>query len=262
MLQQGRTRLGWRRGARLCALAATAACLGPALAAEPAPAPESAAEAVDIEADDEVAFPLKAILESELRFVQKVCSPTPGQMAALRAVGEQSRKELARLLSQEPAAKVAYLDPTGRITGALRRQAESLLPAEAVARYREELSARSTFNNEAAIRLLLVQLDQHLAFSTEQDDQAVERLRGRGLGKWEQSPWIINESGMSAWLPQSVLNPVLSAHQIRMWKLLQEPARATPGPLDGPLAGIEVFIDLLEIEDLPDYLKFFAGEAP
>jgi hypothetical protein len=162
---------------------------------------------------------LRLILQVELRFLKKVCAPTPEQMQQLRQEGLKQLEDTAHALqldgrgTNDPRRLVQE-----QLAGAVR---STLSPAQA-ARYEAEIQKRTANLRQVCARNLVVALDQEL-FLTEFQRQ---KLCAELAGNWDDS-WTMmvvqGSAGNAVWLPNvpdELIVPYLDAEQRLLWNTL------------------------------------------
>jgi hypothetical protein len=163
---------------------------------------------------------LRLILQVELRFLKKVCAPTPEQMQQLRQEGLKQLEETAKAI-QLNGMRGSY-DPRRLVQEPLAGVVRSTLSPAQAARYEAEIQKRTANLRQVCARNLVVALDQEL-FLTEFQRQ---KLCAELAGNWDDS-WTMmvvqGSAGNAVWLPNvpdELIVPYLDAEQRLLWNTL------------------------------------------
>lgn len=135
--------------------------------AQPAPAVEAVAEDVPADFENQFTPLLNKLLTAELHFAHKVCRLNAEQLDKLREVGRAKVAAIAKTYGQQQNQHQSSEWPDAReiLTDAFQEQLDALLPADAAARYREEIAARREARQEAAREMILVLLDRRVSLT-------------------------------------------------------------------------------------------------
>ena len=162
---------------------------------------------------------LKKILNTEIHFVRKVCRPNKEQLEAIHAAGMAAigniAQECARL--QQKNVHGQWPDARKQVADALMKKVEEALPAETVARYKQEMAARAEGRKSAALGMMMVSLDRKLMFSPQQFEKARETVDKNWEDKWSRNLQVFGYDDYAPRPPQSVLGPLLNETQQEIW---------------------------------------------
>jgi hypothetical protein len=187
-------------------------------------APENAAarrERIIRNFDYEAVKQLEPVLRIEVRFMTKICGPTPQQVEQLK---QDRPKQLAEIAQELRARDFNLDDPWEKLHHVARRVVQekvaawvraNLSPAEA-ARYEAETQKRCANIHEVCARSLVADLDRLLFLSHQQRDKLERELAAHWDDKWT-STFVI---GSCPKIPDELLVSYLDSQQQARWKNL------------------------------------------
>ena len=124
----------------------------------------------------------------ELYYVEKICQPDAAQMEHLKGAVSKAAAELALdYAKSERAGRAAFqwTAPRPYFAEAIASAADEVLPAEAVARYREEVEAREQAFQDAGQRMIVRGIDRRVTLRPDQ----YEPLREAVAGAWDSGQY-------------------------------------------------------------------------
>lgn len=171
----------------------------------------------------------RALLATELRFIDRVCHPSPPERAALEAAG----REGLRLLVEDYAEKqvrmeqwfmrlgnnVEWPDPREGVPAALLKAAEATLAPEVARRYRLALEERAASRKRATILYLVAKIDKKLRLSAEQRRRLVEVVSSSWQDSWSRRlEYLHYGDDYVPILPEEQVASLLSEGQLARWQ--------------------------------------------
>lgn len=200
---------------------------------EPAPLLGSPADAVAAARAMDIAKfqpqqTLTPIMRAELHRLNAVYELTPEQKRDARRAAERALDrtvaELAKALRGwngwlPPGCKT--LDPRVLYRQQLEQSIQEILPSVSLDRYREEMQSRTAAHREAAVRNLMVILEERLVLSVKQREQIGAALLADWHDVWcptsESIPFLENPFPA---LPEEYVVPYLNESQITLWRMI------------------------------------------
>jgi len=168
------------------------------------------------------------LLTTELRFIEKVCQPSPEELKTVKAAGEESLKltvtEYVRLqikleqsgyrFREEPE----WPNPRKRILDALAQSVRHALAAEKVKRYEQELQSRAAARKRSTVSYTIAKLDRDLHLSPDQRERLSAILLSTWQEEWAQNLEILQHGDRyMPPLPDDQVAPILSEAQKGFW---------------------------------------------
>lgn len=177
----------------------------------------------------------------EVYLLHKCCNLTGEQIQQLNDAGENEIKRLFKdRRGQNPAAAqlrengIVRILPNGRrvnkipldsrssIRLAISKTADSILPAEKLASYKEEVEKRDLSRKRASIQMIVARIDRDLSFTTEQREKLTEVLI-KSLNSTEYNApeeIMLNNQQQVPPLPPKLIEPLLTESQKTAWRRL------------------------------------------
>lgn len=173
---------------------------------------------------------LRGIVSAELRFVRTVCQPTPEQaellVAAAKGAGEQAIKKLAAQQAQMQRGIAAnqHANPSAIVAEGLAKAVAEHLPSEQAAAYENQLQERAAARKEAALKLLVADIDREVLLTSEQRDAIRQALLEHWDDRWtNHMEYFIYGPDYVPKVPDGLVLPSLTDWQKDVWKQTQRP---------------------------------------
>ncbi len=182
---------------------------------------------------------LRPAMLAELHFIGAACSPTKEQRAALAREGDRLLKEgtreyvRAQFQMSRGGGVSPPTDPRKLVAKGLAEVVKATFPAEAVARYQQEVDARAAALKECSLRNLVANLDEELLLDAGQRAKISETLAANWDEAWSWSPEAIlyNNNQTFPNVPKLVV-PVLSPAQKVAWEKMPKHSGQSWGNLN------------------------------
>ncbi len=179
---------------------------------------------------------LRGIVSAELRFVRTVCQPTPEQaellVAAAKDAGERAIKKLAAQQAQMQRGIEAHQDasPSAIVAEGLAEAVAEHLPSEKAAAYENQLKERAAARKEAALKLLVAEIDREVLLTTEQRAAICQALSEHWEDRWtHRMEYFIYGPEYLPRVPDGLVLPNLTDWQKDVWKQTQRPQHTVWG---------------------------------
>jgi hypothetical protein len=163
---------------------------------------------------------LRLILQVELRFLKKVCAPTPEQMQQLRQEGLKQLEEMAKAIKRNGMRGTD--DPRRMVQEQLAEVVRSTLSPAQTARYETEIQKRTANLRQVCARNLVVALDQELFLTEFQRQKLCAELAINWDDSWTMTV-VQGSVGNPGWVPtvpDELIVPYLDAEQRLLWNTL------------------------------------------
>ena len=199
---------------------------GQAVAVEP-PAVEAAiGVAIDVafdepqaRANDPFGAPLRRLLTAEIHFLRKIIALDEDQLALVRETG---RAQVAALAAEFAAAQnqgqASNLpDPRERITGAIAKVLDEVVPGDRAARYRTEVAARFAARKQAALAMMMTIIDRKVGLTAKQHDEISAAISSSWQEPWSRQMYQYLYEDYAPLPDSSLLDSFFDEHQKRVW---------------------------------------------
>jgi hypothetical protein len=181
-----------------------------ALALPPVLRPGFAAERFRAAGRPQLAVMLKPLIEAELLFVKKVCTPSKEELGQIRKDAE------------------AYIDSTSPgtvstasnfVRASFHEVLDKHLSRAKAELYRAECEKRKTFERQACVHTLVAQLDRDLCLSTAQREAISKSLAAKWDDSWDALIELVAVEGtrLLPQIPDDLIEPHLESPQLEIW---------------------------------------------
>ncbi|MEZ5941990.1 MAG: hypothetical protein R3C18_11400 [Planctomycetaceae bacterium] len=180
-----------------------------------------AEEEVDPEFSNEFTGILTQVLNSELFYVYKVCTPNEAQLNSLRAAGKleiaRIAKEYGRLQAKNRNGNWAeWPNARERIGNVFVAILKEQLPEETVGNYQREMAARLDAQRAAARGMMMNVLDDRVYLSNEQAISLDQKLSEQWNDEWSRNLMVFSYPQYSPRPDASLLKDVLDEQQVKL----------------------------------------------
>jgi hypothetical protein len=158
----------------------------------------------------QLAVTLKPLIEAELLFVKKVCTPSKEELG-------QIRRGVENYLDTTNPGTVSTA--TGFVRDSLDELVEKQLSRAKVDLYRAECEKRKAFERQACAHTLVAQLDRELCLSTAQREAISRSLAAKWDDSWDALVELVAVEGtrLVPQIPDDLIEPHLESPQLEIW---------------------------------------------
>ncbi|WP_175517720.1 hypothetical protein [Planctomicrobium piriforme] len=199
---------------------------------------------------NEIVSALNVVLRKELRFVQKVCQPSPEQLNDIRQAGMVEIQEISKLFAREPEFSVKWPDGRKQLCDALAKKIDAILPEQAAGRYRDELASREKAKQDAVVAMMVSIIDGKVGLTPQQAEQVDAAIRNSWQTEWSQSVAIFQYPRYAPLPDVKTIAKILTPHQLQVFKQTPNHGRLFLG-WQAEL-GVQGWANGLEIDEVDD----------
>jgi uncharacterized protein YnzC (UPF0291/DUF896 family) len=192
----------------------------------------------------------RPILMAELDRIRLAGEVPSEKRPLIKKMGEDEIEKIVDALvkpAQQPAVqrflfglpapvRQTAIDPQQRIEEVIDKAAQEHLSSEHLAKYREERTKRNEAVKQAVIKLTVFRIDAVMRLSSGQRADLAAGLNKEWKADWSNWIWMSNYGGnVVPNIPSSVITPLLSPAQAKVWKGIQkmDPAALASMRLNG-----------------------------